>query len=250
MFLLKNLWIAIAGFVLSFGISIHANLPEPYLNAGFCALSIFFIYCLPGKINFKERGFYFYLSLVCAIGLGIFCFYIIHTLPALLLLLGLFLISFFYVTSFSFLKIPVRSLPYAKGALIALCWTGACVVFPFLNSGRELDWLFCFSHFCFFLALTIPFDIRDISVDKGVITTIAVKLGIFYSKLAAVFLLLFFFCWRIWFKPEFMLNPLFLFTIVYLLFLFLLVRRNSKGILFDILLDGSIVLLGLSYFTW
>jgi hypothetical protein len=243
-------WISFAGFILSLGISVHAELPDRYLTAAFCALSIFFIYCLPGKINFRKRGFYFYLSLICALALGIFCFYIIHTLAAFLLLLGVFFISFFYVTSFSFLKIPVRSLPYAKGALIALCWTAACVAFPFVNSGQSIDFLFCVSHFCFFLALTIPFDIRDISVDQGVITTIAVKLGIFYSKLTAVLLLLFFFCWRIWFKPEFLLNPLFLFTIVYLLFLLLLVRKNSAGILFDILLDGSIVLLGLSYFIW
>ena len=185
MFLLKNLWIAFAGFVLSLGISVHARLPEQYLTASFCALSIFFIYSLPGKISFQERGLYFYLSLACALGSGVFCFFIIHNLQALLLLIFLFGISFFYVTSFTFLKIPVRSLPYAKGALIALCWTCACVAFPFVNAQRPVDLLFCFSHFCFFLALTIPFDIRDIAIDRDTITTIAVKLGIFYSKLCS-----------------------------------------------------------------
>lgn len=248
--MLKNLWIAYVGFVLSLGISLHDHLPEPLLTAAFCALSIFFIYSLPGKIDFKERGFYFYLSLACALGLGVFCFYLIHNLQALLLLIFLFGISFFYVTSFSFLKIPVRSLPYAKGALIALCWTCACVAFPFINAQQPVDLLFCFSHFCFFLALTIPFDIRDIAVDRSEITTIAVKLGVFYSKLTAIVLLLFFFCWRIWFKPEFLGNPLFLFTVIYLLALLLLVRKSSPKIFFNFLLDGSIALLGLSYFIW
>ncbi len=236
--------------MLSLGISFYEHLPEPYLSASFCALSIFFIYSLPGKINFKERGLYFYLSLICAIGLGVFCFFIIHKPEALFLLVFLFLISFFYVTSFTFLKIPVRSLPYMKGALIALCWTCACVLFPLVNHGKPIDWLFCFSHFCFFLALTIPFDIRDIPIDRSVITTVAVRFGVFYSKLLAVSLLLFFFGWRIWFRPEFLLNPLFLFTIAYLLFLLLIVRKDSHKLVFDFLLDSSITLLGLSYFIW
>lgn len=246
--LLKNLWLAAAAFSLCAGISIYYRLDEAYITAAFCALAVFFIYSLPGKINFCQRDFDFYLSLICAVILGIFCVYLVHTVQALLLLIFLFAISFFYVTSFSFLKIPVRSIPYSKGALIALCWTCACVLFPFVNAQKPVDVLFCFSHFCFFLTLTIPFDIRDIDIDRHKITTIAVKTGVLYSKMTAIALLLFFFFWRISFKPEFLEKPLFLVTIAYLLTLLLLVRQKSPRILFDFLLDGSILLLGLSYF--
>lgn len=94
-------------------------------------------------------------------------------------------------------KIRLRDLPWLKTFLIAAVWTFVTVVLPGLREDiGYLDkgfLLVCLERFLFVLAITIPFDIRDIRDDKkdGVIS-IAVSLGEGRSKMLAVGLLVLF----------------------------------------------------------
>lgn len=110
--------------------------------------------------------------------------------------LVLFLVGFiaiFYVIKFIPYKkkwLSLREIPYLKLFLIALVWSGVTVGLPFLNQ-KNLPvfstnfYLILMQQFLFILAITIPFDSRDIEFD----TTQNIKtLPILFGKKKAVLL--------------------------------------------------------------
>lgn len=81
-------------------------------------------------------------------------------------------------------SLAVRELPFIKIVLIALSWVITGVIFPFVHHGdwavlesKELLWI-SFEKFCFIIAITIPFDIRDLEYDDKGMKTIPQLLGI------------------------------------------------------------------------
>lgn len=105
----------------------------------------------------------------------------------LIFLVPLFLISVFYATPFSTEKKStkrLRHLPFLKLFLVAGVWTVVSVVLPQLEI--DASQLFsaqlifsCFTRFVFIFSITLPFDIRDVEVDKkNNIKTFPVVLGV------------------------------------------------------------------------
>lgn len=87
----------------------------------------------------------------------------------------------------------LRSLPGIKIFIIALVWMGITVLVPFEyhNVGFSLKVFYqCLEIFLFVIALTLPFEIRDLKFDEPQLGTIPQKLGIYKTKWLASGLLL------------------------------------------------------------
>ena len=90
--------------------------------------------------------------------------------------------TLFYYLPLGFIG-RLRELPFLKVFLISISWTIATVVLPLVFVGYTLFtfdvlWLFL-ERFVFLLAITIPFDVRDIRSDTaGGLITLPVKFGL------------------------------------------------------------------------
>jgi len=71
-------------------------------------------------------------------------------------------------------KVALRSLPYTKVLLIAFTFGIVCALLPLNESYllAEFGWPIFFEKFLFIVAITLPFDIKDLAYDQcdGVVT--------------------------------------------------------------------------------
>jgi len=95
-------------------------------------------------------------------------------------LLGAGVISVLYTLPIFGKKMRLRDFSYIKIFLIACVWAYVTETIPLLRNDVErnlIGYLFV-ERVCFFLAITIPFDIRDLEVDKvNHVKTIPTLLG-------------------------------------------------------------------------
>ncbi len=140
----------------------------------------------------------------------------------------------------------LRKLPFFKSPVIALNWVLIICVFPVVNEGVDLVpfilpicliWLFV-------VALTIPFDVRDLQYDGSGNFTIPQFIGRQNSMRLGMFLVLLFFStfgylFHQWNNPFYYLTA----AVTFLLFLFAPKQLNDN---YCALFDLSIGLLGLS----
>lgn len=202
----------------------------------------------------KERWFLNnYSTMVVLFGLAIvsllivFLFYL--DLPSILFLLHLSIISIFYNLPDKFLspKLRLRKIPLLKVILVGYSWGALSVVLPALHLqisilSSEVIFLFI-SHAALIIALTIPFDFRDLEDDlqKNLIT-LPLLVGILPSKIVAI---LFAFL-SIVLAQSHTLNLFYYLTIVLLLVLIVLSNYNRSELYFSLGLDGIIFLYSLS----
>lgn len=106
----------------------------------------------------------------------------------------LVLAVFFYALPFMKHKgkwIKLRDIPFFKVFLVAFIWAMVSVFLPIELLELHFDpeyYLYFLSHFLLIFAITLPFDIRDVDIDKT--KTFANTLGIEYTKKLSVFILL------------------------------------------------------------
>jgi len=114
--------------------------------------------------------------------LALYSFYQIRALVSYWMIVAI-VASLLYVTPL-LSKIRLRDLPFIKIFLIAVCWTILCYIIPI----EEVDNALIVERFLFMIAITIPFDIRDIQTDKLANTKTLISLmGVRYSKALACF---------------------------------------------------------------
>lgn len=159
------------------------------------------------------------------------------------------LVSLFYIVRISGRNL--REVPYIKIHLIALTWSIVLIIFPGLNEGivRE-SMLLGATHYLYVLAVTIPFDIRDMKYDAEYQKTIPQVIGVNASKAIGVFLLSMFTAFMLLLVPALIYNPVF--YIATLAQTALVIGMNDKyaDIYCAGVIDGAIALLGLSYFLY
>ena len=98
----------------------------------------------------------------------------------------LFILTLFYENILT-VRFSIRRIPYIKPFVIAYIWSWTCI--PYTSLYQSL--LPHLEAFTFILALSIPFDIRDMENDiKDGILTIPIKLGLKWTKILC--LLIFF----------------------------------------------------------
>ena len=97
----------------------------------------------------------------------------------LLFLLCPFLISCLYVIPF-FKRKRIRDIHYIKIFLIAIVWSWVSVIPVLIETGISKEVLiYSFEKAIFLLAITIPFDVRDFSIDmKAGLKTLPQVLGV------------------------------------------------------------------------
>lgn len=87
-----------------------------------------------------------------------------------------------------------RMFPYLKIVYVVIIWTFSTTVIPIISMTyfefNTLFLLYSVSKFLLFLALIIPFEIRDLSYDASYLRTLPQVVGIFNTKLIGVLLLL------------------------------------------------------------
>ncbi len=124
---------------------------------------------------------------------GFFCFFYIDLLTQIFFLFS-FVIVLFYSTPTFFTVFNLRNYKGLKIFIVSLVWT---IVTYFslisqMNLVYDLSYItLAIQRFVFVFVLTIPFDIRDINVDKIELKTIPQILGIRRSKLLGILLLIF-----------------------------------------------------------
>jgi len=131
------------------------------------------------------------LTLIGVIGVVYFGFQL--RLKAILILIPFALATFFYV--FPLKKYSLRNIAGLKLFLIAFSWAGITALFPLTQNYmqfRFVDWLVFIQRFLFVIAITIPFDIRDVNYDVSELKTIPQQLGIYKTKLLGSSLLFIF----------------------------------------------------------
>ena len=168
---------------------------------GFVFFSTLFAYNYMRMINIffvkKNKLLFFHKhTLICFILLisGFISIYLINQLGwfFLELVFPVILISFLYplIIRINNTSYSVRSIPLLKVFLIALIWSYVTLLSPLIYESIPLNYYsfdFFFQRFLFVIAISIPFDIRDMYIDN--ITTLPNTFGIYQSKLFAWFCL-------------------------------------------------------------
>lgn len=146
----------------------------------------------PGK-NENERR-YQVIRMVLGIVVLFITYWRLSSFPVLasLLLVGLSGIAFLYSIP-TFRNRRLRDVPYLKTILVALVWVGTTVLMPALLAGTDAGtWLPLAGQQVFFLlAITIPFDIRDMALEEALgVKTLIQVLGEKGSRIIALVLLI------------------------------------------------------------
>lgn len=123
---------------------------------------------------------------------GTFVFLPTLTLGGWIFITHLGVFSIFY--SLPIKNKTFRNIPFIKVFLISHVWAGTAVLPLFAEniSYSFVDFFVLFvENFCFLMAITLPFDIRDHNVDKDLVKTIPMVLGITKTKWVALSFLVF-----------------------------------------------------------
>ena len=118
-------------------------------------------------------------------GLSTLCLSFFLSATAQVVLASLALISIAYslpLLPFRGERVSLRNIPGLKLILIALVWSLSTTLLPIVNSPASLSagtlWILLTQRILFFMAIAIPFDVRDIYQDSIYsLKTIAVALG-------------------------------------------------------------------------
>jgi hypothetical protein len=117
------------------------------------------------------------------------------SLSSLLILLPFLLASIFYAVPISSNINGLRRIPGLKLFLISFTWAGVTLYFPLFAEnlqGIEGIWISFFQRFLFIMAITIPFDIRDVQLDFPDLRTLPQVIGVGNSKAAAIMAIILF----------------------------------------------------------
>jgi hypothetical protein len=188
------------------------------------------------------------LTILTGLATALVSIYLVHwNYTTLTLGTIVLLVSIFYA-----LKVQtknLRDLPFFKIHLISAVWVITIAVFPLVNEQiyTHTIWTLGLSHYFYFLAICIPFDIRDLAFDKPSQRTIPQVLGVQSSKMIGILLLIAFLFIAVYCKSDLGQNKLFIIAIIIQTLFIYFTSRTQSDFYFGGFIDGAILLLGLSY---
>lgn len=159
------------------------------------------------------------------------------------------IISYFYAAKVPFLNKPLRELPYLKIHLIVFVWILTCFVFPRFNQ-HDIQGVYLKLipiNYLYILAITIPFDMRDLKHDYPSQKTIPQRLGEKWARVYALILIVLFYALSVFFFDKLRENSLFAIAVA---LQYVLIQNSSSSRpdwYFSGAIDGGIILLGLAY---
>lgn len=262
-FIFSNLLVSLSAGTLCFGICSQINIPNKIGYGIFVFFSTLFTYNLQRLIKsyqivslptnhiqwvlMNRKVLRIFLVLSCI--LMVYSFYSIFNWRV-----NSFLILFFSVTisllyAFKIKGKSLRDLPHLKIHFIAIIWISAIGIFELVNENNYIlnNWIFVLAHYFYILAITIPFDIRDLKYDKKSQRTIPQVFGVNLAKVISLISMLIYIIFVFIFKSTNEYNIFFILTIFATILLILGVNKSRNEFYFSGLIEGIIFILGLSY---
>lgn len=258
----SNLLVSLAVGVLTIGICNQLHFPSRYWYGLFVFSSTLLTYNFQRYIKSKQRIPHptNHIIWVNKHQKALFCIILISSILSAYSCLELFLKNYLslslllFSSTISFLYVnqlktrDLREVPYLKIHLIALIWMIAVGGIELVNEldFSPRDWIFVAAHYLYILAITIPFDIRDLKYDIPKQKTIPQVIGITNAKsLSIIFMLLYLFL-ALLTCPNLQSNWLYISTIFLSIFLIHKVNQDRKEFYYSGILEGTILLTGLS----
>jgi hypothetical protein len=198
----SNFWVAICFSSLTFGLSIHFNIPHAEKYALFHFFSVLGAYqfhrYFTNKYQDTNRQHWLnkhkiWNNLVSIIGMlgSLTSFTFINWQDSSKLIIACnLLIVIFYVLPFPLFKKPFRSVRYLKTIVISSSWSSILMV-PFVNESKEIPYLIIVFIVLQTIGQLIYFDCRDYNRDEKSLLTIPQLIGVKKSKNLALLLFLF-----------------------------------------------------------
>ncbi len=206
-YIFSNIHVALAGFsmtkitLINFGIQDNLT---PLFVAFSILLSYNFIRFYEIKNNrlnwfkdwfFKKINEILLLIILSIFGLITILFFTDFNPTSLLILFPFAFMTLFYVIplfKIGKLEVSFRNFPVIKIFSITVAWAGISVFFPLAEAYYQFTsavYLEFFQRILILLAITIPFDIRDVNADSISLKTLPQILGITNSKVLGTLLL-------------------------------------------------------------
>ena len=169
-------------------------------------------------------------------------------------------LSFLFLTFFGLISVfyawrnkskTIRELPFIKIHLIALSWMGVCFAWPLINENKlffDAWWTLIFVY-CYFIAITIPFDIRDLPYDLNKQKTIPQLIGIKASKGLSIFLLLVSHGALPLFIENALINPYLYLSLFGQVLFVLKANKKAPEMFYSGFIDGWIIFFGFFWMT-
>jgi len=201
---------------------------------------------------FWVRSHKSYLIVLTLVSIGLVFGLLVWLLQEVKLVFSILLtssvISFAYVVPL-FGK-SLREIPFIKSPMIAFVWVCVLFVFPAINEGVAFQEIVLdlSAYYFFIIALTIPFDIRDLKYDDPKHYTLPMIFGINGSKFLAVVIVTVFFTYFASFNEKLSYNILFVIANVLLIVLISFSSNKLREEYFA-LIDATMILVGLAYFS-
>lgn len=209
----SNIWVALCAAALTLGSSTlldarQLDVITPILV--FCSTLLTYNFQRVNRFNHPSKSMdsamnqwlsgnlFFVRVLMVLSGVGVLSSLFFVRWEIILLLLPLGFLSLAYTVRISFQKagrVGLRDVPGAKIFWIAITWAGATLALPLLQvHGLELlessqFWMLIAERLCFVLAITIPFDIRDLTFDDPGKRTIPQLIGARPAKMLSIMML-------------------------------------------------------------
>ncbi|MDD3722255.1 MAG: hypothetical protein PHW92_07195 [Lutibacter sp.] len=200
-YVFSNFHVAFAGFSLTKITLIGFGLADNFTPL-FVAFSILLSYNFirfyeikEGRLNWFKDWFFMnikellVLMILSIFGLGYISFFREFNIKSILILFPFAFMTFFYAIplfKIGKLEVSFRNFPMIKIFSIAIAWAGISVFFPLDEWNYQFTsavYLEFFQRILFLLAITIPFDIRDVETDSKSLKTLPQTLGITNSKI-------------------------------------------------------------------
>lgn len=206
-YIFSNIHVALAGFSLTKITLIHFGIADR-LTPLFVAFSILISYNFIRFYEIKNNRLgwfkdWFFMNLKEILLLLILSIFGLVTIlifadfnpTSLLILFPFVFMTFFYAIPLfkvGKLEVSFRNFPMVKIFSIVIAWAGISVFFPLYESNFQFTsavYLEFFQRILFLLAITIPFDIRDMNSDSKSLKTLPQIMGITSSKVLGILLL-------------------------------------------------------------
>ncbi|PKP28727.1 MAG: hypothetical protein CVU01_03615, partial [Bacteroidetes bacterium HGW-Bacteroidetes-18] len=206
-YIFSNIHVALAGFSLT-KITLKNFGTETNLTPLFVAFSIVISYNFIRYYEIKNNRLSWFkdwffmnikgillLIILAILGLAYISFFADFNLKSLLILFPFAFMTFFYVIplfKIGKLEVSFRNFPMIKIFSIVIAWAGISVFFPLFEANYQFTsvvYLEFFQRILFLLAITIPFDIRDMNADSKSLKTLPQILGINSVKVLGIMLL-------------------------------------------------------------
>lgn len=206
-YIFSNIHVALAGFSLTKITLINFGIADN-LTPLFVAFSILISYNFirfyeikNNRLNWLKDWFFMnvkkilLLLILSILGLTTILFFVDFNLNSLLILFPFAFMTFFYAIplfKIGKLEVSFRNFPMIKIFSIAIAWAGISVFFPLYEANYQFTsavYVEFFQRILFLLAITIPFDIRDVNTDATSLKTLPQQLGISSSKVLGILFL-------------------------------------------------------------